>query len=136
MKRTEITTLFSDQSSYIGKHITVCGWIKTSRQSKNISFIELNDGSSFKNLQIVYNEETINNFEEICALNVGSAICVNGLLVATPEMKQPFELQAEEISVEGISSPEYPLQKKTPLTRVSAYYTASSPTYKHLFCCF
>lgn len=112
MKRTEIKDLFNDESAYTGKHITVCGWIRTSRQSKNISFIELNDGSSFKNLQVVYNEEAINNFNEIAALNVGSAICVNGTLAATPEMKQPFELQAEEITVEGASSPEYPLQKK------------------------
>ena len=112
MKRTEIITLFNDESAYTGKKLTVCGWIKTSRNSKNISFIELNDGSSFKNLQIVYNEDTINNYVEIAALNVGSAICVKGNLVATPEMKQPFELQAEEIIIEGASSPEYPLQKK------------------------
>ena len=112
MKRTEIITLFNDESAYTGKKLTVCGWIKTSRNSKNISFIELNDGSSFKNLQVVYNEDTINNYVEIAALNVGSAICVKGTLVATPEMKQPFELQAEEIIIEGASSPEYPLQKK------------------------
>ncbi len=112
MKRTEIVTLFASPDSFTGKEITVCGWIKTSRQSKNISFIELNDGSSFKNLQVVYGEESISNFAEISALNVGSAICVKGNLVATPEMKQPFELQATEIIVEGASTPDYPLQKK------------------------
>lgn len=112
MKRNEIVALFATPDSYTGKEITVCGWIKTSRQSKNISFIELNDGSCFKNLQVVYSQDAISNFEEISALNVGSAICVKGNLVATPEMKQPFELQANEICVEGASTPEYPLQKK------------------------
>ncbi len=112
MKRTEIVMLFAKPKEYVGSQITVCGWIKTSRQSKNISFIELNDGSSFKNLQVVYNEEAVSNYAEIAALNVGSAICVKGNLVATPEMKQPFELQATEITVEGASTPDYPLQKK------------------------
>ncbi len=112
MKRTEIVTLFNAPDNYIGKEIIVCGWIKTSRQSKNISFIELNDGSSFKNLQVVYEEQNIANYAEISALNVGSAICVKGNLIATPEMKQPFELQATEITVEGASTPDYPLQKK------------------------
>ncbi|MEE0945233.1 MAG: asparagine--tRNA ligase [Acutalibacteraceae bacterium] len=112
MKRTEIVALFKAPDNYIGKEVTVCGWIKTSRQSKNISFIELNDGSSFKNLQIVYNEEAINNYAEISALNVGSAICVKGKVIATPEMKQPFEVEALCITVEGASSPDYPLQKK------------------------
>ncbi|MEE0840510.1 MAG: asparagine--tRNA ligase [Acutalibacteraceae bacterium] len=112
MKRTEIAMLFAKPDEYMGSQATVCGWIKTSRQSKNISFIELNDGSSFKNLQVVYNEEAVSNYAEIAALNVGSAICVKGNLVATPEMKQPFELQATEITVEGASTPDYPLQKK------------------------
>ena len=112
MKRTEIAMLFAKPDEYMGSQVTVCGWIKTSRQSKNISFIELNDGSSFKNLQVVYNEEAVSNYAEIAALNVGSAICVKGNLVATPEMKQPFELQATEITVEGASTPDYPLQKK------------------------
>lgn len=112
MKRTEIVTLFSAPESYYDNSVTVCGWIKTSRQSKNISFIELNDGSSFKNIQVVYGEESIENYAEVTALNVGSAICVKGTLVATPEMKQPFELQASEIIIEGASTPDYPLQKK------------------------
>ena len=112
MKRTEIVSLFSAPEGFYDSSVTVCGWIKTSRQSKNISFIELNDGSSFKNLQVVYDENSINNYAEIGALNVGSAICVKGILVATPEMKQPFELQAKEITVEGASTPDYPLQKK------------------------
>lgn len=112
MKRTEITKLFSASEDYLNKEITVCGWIKTSRQSKTVGFIEINDGSSFKNLQVTVIPDGISNYDEIAALNVGSAICVTGLLVATPEMKQPFELRASEITVEGASSPDYPLQKK------------------------
>ncbi len=111
MKRTEIKCLFESKEQHIGKQLTVCGWIKTSRQSKNIAFIELNDGSAFNNLQVVF-ENDLENCSEIAALNVGSAIRVNGTLVATPEMKQPFELRAEEIVVEGASTPDYPLQKK------------------------
>ncbi|MBE6728766.1 MAG: asparagine--tRNA ligase [Ruminococcaceae bacterium] len=112
MKRTEIVSLFKTPDVFNSSEITVCGWIKTSRNSKNISFIELNDGSCFSNLQVVYGEDNISNFAEISALNVGSAICVTGKLVATPEMKQPFELQADKITVEGASTPDYPLQKK------------------------
>lgn len=111
MKRTEIVSLFSGENDKANSIITVCGWIKTSRQSKNIAFIELNDGSCFKNLQVVY-ENDIVNYNEIASLNVGSAICVTGELVATPEMKQPFELRAKEIIIEGASTPDYPLQKK------------------------
>ncbi len=111
MKRTEIAFLFAKPDCYIDNTVTVCGWIKTSRQSKNIGFIELNDGSAFKNLQVVY-ETDIENFAEVNALNVGSAVNVTGTLVATPEMKQPFELRATVIVVEGASTPDYPLQKK------------------------
>ena len=111
LKHIDIYEIF-ENANLIDTNVTVCGWVRTSRDSKNMAFIELNDGSSFKNLQVVYNEEAVSNYAEIAALNVGSAICVKGNLVATPEMKQPFELQATEITVEGASTPDYPLQKK------------------------
>ena len=112
MKRIEIKELFQNKDEYAGKQIRVCGWIRTLRNSKSVSFIELNDGSGFKNLQVVFSEESLSNYAEIAALNVGSAICVDGTLTETPEMKQPFELQASSIAVEGASTPDYPLQKK------------------------
>lgn len=112
MKRIEIKELFKNKDEYAGKQIRVCGWIRTLRNSKSVSFIELNDGSGFKNLQVVFSEESLSNYAEIAALNVGSAVCVDGTLTETPEMKQPFELQASSIAIEGASTPDYPLQKK------------------------
>jgi asparaginyl-tRNA synthetase len=90
----------------------VAGWVRTIRDSKAFGFIELNDGSFFKNLQIVFEEEAIDNFKDITRLPQGSSIKVRGQLVATPEAKQPFELKAAEIAVEGSCSSDYPLQKK------------------------
>ncbi len=112
MQRIEIKKLYNDAQQYADKEITVCGWAKTVRDSKSIGFIELNDGSSFKNLQIVFEEKNINNYKEIAKLNVGSAVVVSGTLVMTPNAKQPFEIHASEIYVEGASMPDYPLQKK------------------------
>lgn len=112
MKRTEIVDLFAKTDLYAGKQVTVCGWVRTVRQSKNIAFMELNDGSCFKGLQVVLDKENLNNFDEIVSQNVGAAIIAAGTLVATPEMKQPCEMQACEVTVEGTSTPDYPLQKK------------------------
>lgn len=92
--------------------ITVSGWIRTVRVSKNFGFIELNDGSYFKNLQIVIEREKLDNFSSVAKLNVGAAITVSGVFEATPEAKQPFELKADGVIVEGESRPDYPLQKK------------------------
>lgn len=112
MIRTEIKRLFADSASFDGQSITVCGWAKTVRDSKVFGFIELNDGSCFKNLQIVFEQGQISNFDEIARLNVGSALVVTGKIVLTPQNKQPLELKASEIAVEGRSTPDYPLQKK------------------------
>ena len=107
-----IKDLFRNTDKYSDGKITVSGWVRTIRASKNFGFIELNDGSFFKNLQIVMEDEKLDNYTEISKLNVGSAIRVTGVLVLTPEAKQPFELKAETIEVEGKSTPDYPLQKK------------------------
>ena len=112
MERIEIKTLFKDVSPYLEDEVTVCGWIKTMRNSKALSFIELNDGSCFRNLQVIMEADKVSRYEEIARQNVGAALCVNGRLLLTPGAKQPFELHAREIAVEGASSPEYPLQKK------------------------
>ncbi|WP_040197696.1 asparagine--tRNA ligase [Candidatus Soleaferrea massiliensis] len=111
MKRVEIKTLYQD-AGLLGASVTVCGWIKTLRNSKSLGFIEINDGSCFKNLQVVFEDAKIDNFKEIGKLNVGSAIVVTGKLVETPGAKQPFEIHADNIDIEGTSSPDYPLQKK------------------------
>lgn len=112
MERTEIAALHHDAAAYSGKTITVCGWARTIRDSKNLGFIDLNDGSSFKGVQIVFEADKINNFKEIAKQNVGAALCVTGELLLTPEAKQPFEIHAAKITVEGPSTPDYPLQKK------------------------
>ena len=112
MKREEVASFYKDLPSYEGKTVTVCGWARSIRDSKTLGFIDLNDGSSFKGVQVVFEEGKIGNFKEIASQNVGAALQVTGTLLATPEAKQPFEIHAAEILVEGPSSPEYPLQKK------------------------
>ncbi len=109
MDRIEISKLFKDPKE--GK-VTVCGWVRNIRDSKALGFIELNDGSGFKSLQVVFEDSKIDNFKEIAKLNVGAAIVVEGNIVLTPNAKQPLEIHAEKIFVEGASSPDYPLQKK------------------------
>lgn len=111
MKLTDIRELYRGEDSYIGTKITVGGWIRSIRDSKTFGFIVMNDGTFFEPLQIVYSDK-LDNFETISKLNVGAAIVVTGTLVATPDAKQPFEIQADEVVIEGVSSPDYPLQKK------------------------
>lgn len=111
MELVEIRQLFRNKEQYIGKKVTVGGWIRSVRDSKTFGFIVLHDGTYFDTLQVVYHDK-MNNFAEVSKLNVGSAIIVTGELVATPEAKQPFEIQAEEVIIEGASTPDYPLQKK------------------------
>ncbi len=112
MQRTEIKSLFSAVADYIDSEVTVCGWVKTIRQSKTLGFIELNDGTSFQNLQVVFEPSVVKNYDEIAKQNVGAALVVRGHVLLTPNAKQPFEVHAVSIQVEGSSSPEYPLQKK------------------------
>lgn len=111
MKLVHIKDLFKYTEAYIGKEIEVGGWIRSIRDSKTFGFIVLNDGTCFQTLQVVYHD-TMENFAEISKCNVGAALIVKGTLVATPEAKQPFEIQATEVVVEGASASDYPLQKK------------------------
>ena len=106
-----IRELYKNKDQYLDQKITVGGWVRSIRDSKAFGFIVLNDGTFFEPLQIVYHD-TMDNFEEISKLNVGAAVIVTGTLVATPQAKQPFEIQADTVEVEGASAPDYPLQKK------------------------
>ncbi|MBO5411077.1 MAG: asparagine--tRNA ligase, partial [Clostridia bacterium] len=112
MQRTEIKKIYESPAVYADQSVTVYGWVKTLRDSKAIGFIELNDGSCFKGVQIVFEAEKLENYKDIAKLNVGSAVKVTGTLLLTPQANQPFEINADEITVEALSTPDYPLQKK------------------------
>lgn len=112
MERMRIAALFADRESLDGKEVVVCGWARTIRDMKGFGFIELNDGSCFKNLQVVLDASVLDNYKEIAGQNVGAALVVHGTVVLTPEAKQPLEVKASRVEVEGKSAPDYPLQKK------------------------
>ena len=111
MELTNIKDLYRRKEEYLEQEVTVGGWVRSIRNSKNFGFIVVNDGTFFEPLQVVYHDG-LANFSEVEKLNVGAAILARGKLVPTPQAKQPFEIQAEEITVEGQSTPDYPLQKK------------------------
>ena len=111
MECISVRELFKETEKYIGKEVTVGGWVRSNRDSKQFGFLVMSDGTFFTPLQVVYHD-TMENFQEIAKLNVGASVIARGELVATPEAKQPFELQASTVSVEGTSPSDYPLQKK------------------------
>ena len=111
MKRIEIRDLYKAYQEYDGKEITVCGWARTIRDSKNIAFVSLNDGA-FKCLQVVVEREKVENYDEIVKQTVGSSFMVTGKVILTPEAQQPFEINASTVTVLGASDTDYPLQKK------------------------
>ena len=112
LERITIAQLYADSAELGGTTVTVAGWVKSVRDMKNFGFVTLNDGSCFKDLQVVMNREGIANYDEVASSGVGAALIVRGTLTLTPERPQPFELSAASIEVEGPSSPDYPLQKK------------------------
>lgn len=103
--------LYNNISSYDGEEVLICGWIRNIRDSKNIAFIELNDGSYFKSVQVIL-ESNLGNYKDIVSLNIGASIVVKGVFKVTPEAKQPFEIVATEVEISGLSTPDYPLQNK------------------------
>lgn len=111
MDLCSVREVYRNKDKYLGTKISIGGWVRSVRDSKTFGFLVLNDGTFFETMQVVYSDK-LHNFTEICKLNVGSAVIVTGELVATPQAKQPFEIQAERVEIEGTSSPEYPLQKK------------------------
>ena len=131
-----IKDLYRNKEEYIGKTVKVAGWIRTSRASKNFGFVELNDGSFFKNMQIVLSDEKLENFKEITKLPISSSILVEGELVSTEGAKQPVEIQATNITVEGESDSSYPLQKKRhtlEYLRTIAHLRPRSNTFSAVF---
>ncbi len=110
--KTLVKSIYRETDKYADKEVLLSGWARNIRASNAFGFIELNDGTFFKNIQIVFEEQNLENYKQIASLNVGAAISVRGILVLTPEAKQPFEIKAEEIIVEGTSTPDYPLQNK------------------------
>ena len=111
MESIRIRDLYKDTASYAGKKVTVCGWVKNIRDSRTFGFLVISDGTFFTPLQVVYHD-TIENFAQVCKLNVGAAVMVRGTLVLTPDQRQPFEVQADSVEIEGASTPDYPLQPK------------------------
>jgi len=135
MELISIRDLYRNKEEYLGKKVTVGGWVRSVRDSKTFGFIVLNDGTFFETLQIVYSDK-LENFTEICKLNVGSAVIVEGELVATPEAKQPFEIQATAVTVEGPSTADYPLQKKRhslEFLRTITHLRARTNTFQAVF---
>lgn len=112
MERIQIKEIFRNQKNYIGKEVSVCGWIRQIRDSKKLGFIELNDGSFFKCIQVIFEEDKISNFKDVAKLSISSSILVKGDLIETPEGKQPFEIHAKEIEILGASDLDYPIQNK------------------------
>ena len=112
MQRIRIAELYRSSEEFGGREVTVAGWVRSVRDMKNFGFVTINDGSCFKDLQVVMERETLANYDEIAAQGVSAALIVRGNVVLTPEAKQPFELKAARIDVEGESAPDYPLQKK------------------------
>ena len=111
MELTNIREIFRNKDKFADKEVTIGGWVRSNRNSKNFGFIVVNDGTFFEPIQVVYGNG-LDNYDEVGKINVGAAIIVRGTLVLTPDAKQPFEIQADEVVVEGESAPDYPLQKK------------------------
>ena len=111
MELTNIREIFRNKDNFADKEVTIGGWVRSNRNSKNFGFIVVNDGTFFEPIQVVYGNG-LDNYDEVGKINVGAAIIVRGTLVLTPDAKQPFEIQAAEVTVEGASTPDYPLQKK------------------------
>ena len=135
MKLTTVKEIYREREKYLDQEITVGGWVRSVRDSKTFGFVVLHDGTYFETLQVVYHD-TMDNFAEISKLNVGAAIVVKGTLVATPQAKQPFEIQATEIAVEGASAPDYPLQKKRhslEYLRTTTHLRARTNTFQAVF---
>lgn len=135
MKATHVKEIFRNPDAFAGKEIVVSGWIRTLRASKNFGFIELNDGTFFNNIQVVF-EENLSNFAEVSKYTIATSIIVKGHLEITPDAKQPFEIKASEIILEGASDPSYPLQKKRhtfEYLRTIAHLRGRSNTFSAVF---
>ncbi len=134
--KTTVKTIFASPEQFADKEICISGWVRTIRSSNVFGFIEINDGTFFKNIQVVFESSNIENYKEIASTNVGAALNITGTLVLTPEAKQPFEIKATAIDVEGASTPDYPLQKKRhslEFLRSIAYLRPRTNTFSAVF---
>ena len=111
MELISVRELYKNTEKYAGQTVNIGGWVRNRRPSKQFGFIMLNDGTYFNQVQIVYND-TLSNFQEISKINIGAALIISGEVVLTPDSKQPFEIQAHSIDVEGASTGDFPLQPK------------------------
>ena len=135
MKKVTIKDLYRNTENYIDKTVEVAGWVRTVRDSKAFGFIELNDGSFFNNLQIVFNDK-LANFEEVRKLTISSSIIVNGTVVKTENAKQPFEIHADSVEIFNLADADYPLQKKRhtlEYLRTIAHLRPRSNTFSAVF---
>ena len=135
MKRTEIIELFKNTPAD-GSVVTVAGWVRTSRESKNVGFLEINDGSCFGNLQVILEANNFDNFKELANLSVSSSVIVTGRVVLTPDAMQPFEINADEVVIEDVCDSDYPLQKKRhtlEFLRTIPHLRARSNTFNAVF---
>ena len=135
MELVNIRDIFRDRQKYENTQVTIGGWVRSNRNSKNFGFIVVNDGTFFEPIQVVYSNG-LENYDEIGKINVGAAVIVKGQLVPTPEAKQPFEIQAEEVVIEGASTPDYPLQKKRhtfEYLRTISHLRARTNTFEAVF---
>lgn len=135
MKSTLVKDLYKKTGDYINNNVQIAGWVRTVRSSKNFGFIELNDGSFFKNLQIVF-DNNLSNFEEINKLTISSSIIVNGKVVKTENAKQPFEIHAENIQIYNLADTSYPIQKKNTsfeFLRTQAHLRPRTNTFNAVF---
>ena len=136
MEKLDIVKLYKNPNEYENKVIKVAGWVKSARGGKAFGFLDLNDGSSFKGVQIVIEAEKLNNYDEISKLNTGSSIVCEGTFILTPDARQPFEIQAKSVEVLSATDSEYPLQKKKmtlEFLREQAYLRPRTNTYSAVF---
>lgn len=136
MKKHYASDIFTNLNGYDGADVTIGGWVRNLRAGKDFGFLNINDGSCLKNVQAVFERAALSNYDEIASQNIGAAVVVKGKVVLTPEMKQPFEIKAEKITVEGTSTPDYPIQPKrhtAEFLRTQAYLRARTNLYSAVF---
>ena len=136
MEKIEIKSIYEEPSKFEGKTIKVAGWVKSARGGKSFGFLDLNDGSAFKGIQIVFDADKLSNFDEVSNLNTGSSVECEGIIVLTPEARQPFEMQAKEVKILNATDASYPLQKKKmslEFLREQAYLRPRTNTYSAIF---
>ena len=136
MKKIDIKKFYEDASAYDKKEVVIAGWVKSARGGKSFGFLDVNDGSSFKGAQVVFDADKLANYDVISKLNTGSSVKVTGTLLATPEARQPFEIHATEVEVLSATDSEYPLQKKKmtlEFLRENAYLRARTNTFSAVF---